>query len=351
MEWKKALPFLAGFAVILALIWWAGTEDVLTILSRASLTWLGVALLAYLGGIITWALRWHVLLEGVDVKARFRDTFAALFVGILFNNITPGARGGGEALRTYYLAKRTGSSYGQILASVTADRILDLIPVMVMMLLSMFYAYWGGVYSLFTLLLLLNIILISITGLATVVIASERRMRKIVFGLFRLLVRIMPSRVLKYEEKFSQLVDTNIPHFTNSLRTVSKDKKTFTVALGYSFLTWFFVILRNYLVFISLGYWVSFTDVMIVQMIGTAVGLISIIPGGAGLIEAVTAGSFVLLGITREMAVTASILDRIISFWLPLIVGIILVAKFGLKPKTASLGGEDTSDKSREKNE
>ncbi|WP_010479867.1 lysylphosphatidylglycerol synthase transmembrane domain-containing protein [Thermococcus zilligii] len=350
MEWKKALPFLAGLAVILALVWWAGTEEVLTILSGASLTWLGAALLAYLGGIITWALRWHVLLEGVGVKARFRDTLAALFVGILFNNITPGARGGGEAIRAYYLAGRTGPSYGRILASITADRILDLIPVMVMMLFSMFYAYWRGVYSLFTLLLLLNVIIISLTGLATVIIASESRMRKILFGLFRLLARIMPSRVLKYEEKFGQLVETNIPHFANGLRTISRDRKTFTVALGYSFLTWFFVLLRSYFIFISLSHRVSFTDVMVVQMIGTAVGLISIIPGGAGLIEAVTAGSFVLLGITREMAVTASILDRIISFWLPLVAGIIFVAKFGLKPKTASLGGEDTSDKSRGKN-
>lgn len=336
MDWRKILPFAAGIAVIGLLIWWAGTEDVLQILKKASPLWLGMALLAYLGGVVTWALRWHVLLESLGVNVKFRDTFMALFIGILFNNITPGARGGGEAIRMYYLTKRSDSTYGKVLATVTADRILDLIPVMVMLILSAFYAYSKGVYSLFTLLLLLNLLLISLTGIATVIISSEKRMKRIVFGIFNFLMRIIPSKMKKHEEKFNQLVEVNIPHFTNGLKFVARDRRAFIVSLGYSFITWFFVILRNYLVFVSLGYHVSFTDVMIVQMIGTTIGLISVVPGGAGLIEAVSAGSFVLLGVTREMAVTASILDRIISFWLPLVVGTVLVTKKGLKPKTAS---------------
>jgi len=333
MDWRKVLPFVAGILIIGALIWWAGTEGVLQILRRTSLFWLGMAVITYIGGVLTWALRWHVLIESLNLNVRFKDTFVALFVGILFNNITPGARGGGEAFRMYYLTKRSNSTYGKMLATITADRILDLVPVMVMILLSTFYTYTMGVYSLFTLLLILDILLMTLTGIATVIITSERRMRRITFGIFNFLARLVPSKVKKHEEKFNQLVDVNIPHFTDGLKLVARDRRAFVISLGYSFLTWFFVILRNYFVFISLGQPVSFTSVMIVQMIATAVGLISIIPGGAGLIEATSAGSFVLLGLTREMAVTASILDRAISFWLPLFLGSIFLSHSGLKPR------------------
>ncbi|NJF25724.1 lysylphosphatidylglycerol synthase transmembrane domain-containing protein [Thermococcus sp. Bubb.Bath] len=343
MDWRKALPFVAGITVMGALIWWAGTEGVLQILGRTNLFWLGMAVSAYMGGVLTWALRWHVLIKSLNLNVKFKDTFVALFVGILFNNITPGARGGGEAFRMYYLTKRSDSTYGEMLATITADRILDLVPVMIMLLLSTFYAYAMGVYSLFTLLLILDILLMALTGIATVIITSERRMKRITFGMFNFLERLVPSKVKKHEDKFNQLVEVNIPHFTDGLKLVARDRRAFLISLGYSFITWFFVILRNYLVFISLGQSVSFTSIMIVQMIATTVGLISIIPGGAGIIEAISAGSFVLLGITRDMAVTASILDRIISFWLPLFLGSIFLSHSGLKPREVK--GEKAAEK------
>ena len=128
-------------------------------------------------------------------------------------------------------------------------------------------------------------------------------------------------------------MEINIPHFTEGLRIVVKDKKTFLFSTFYSFLTWLFVVLRNYFVFISLGYKIGLLAVMTVQMVATAVGLISVIPGGAGIIEVTTSGVYVALGVTREMAVTSSILDRIISFWMPLFLGIVLTAYIGLKPR------------------
>ncbi|MCD6524811.1 MAG: flippase-like domain-containing protein [Thermococcus sp.] len=333
MDWKKVLPFVAAVLVIIALVWWAGTEDVVRILKRANVYYLFAALLMYFAGIITWAMRWQVIIEGLGVKVRFRDTLAALFIGLLFNNITPGARGGGEAVRVYYLVKRSKGSYGQLFASVTADRILDLIPIMTMLIFSSIYVYSLGFKELFFLILLLTLMLAGLTGLATVVMVSERRVKKVLYAIFNFLARLVPTRVKKHEEKFHSLVDTNIPHFTVGLRIAVKNRKTFVLSVFYSFVTWAFVVLRNYFIFLSLGCKIGLLAVVTVQMIATTVGIISVIPGGAGIIEAVTSGTYVVLGVTKEMAVTSSILDRIISFWLPLLLGTVMMAHFGLKPK------------------
>ncbi|EEB73516.1 flippase-like domain-containing protein [Thermococcus sp. AM4] len=333
MNWRKALPFIASVVIIVALVWWAGTEGVLRVLRRTNVYYLIVAVLMYFAGIVTWALRWHVIIKGLGIEVRFRDTLAALFIGVLFNNITPGARGGGEAFRVYYLVKRSNGSYGRLFATVTADRILDLIPVMIMLVIAAIYVYSLGFTGLFAVILLLTLMLVGLTGLATLIITSERRVRRILYMIFNLLARLIPSKIKKHEEKFHNLVDTNIPHFTEGLRIVVRDKKTFLLSTFYSFLTWAFVVLRNYFVFVSLGYKIGLLAVVTVQMIATTVGIISVIPGGAGITEAVTSGVYVALGVTREMAVTSSILDRIISFWLPLILGTIVVTHLGLKPK------------------
>ena len=333
MDWKKVLPFMAAVFLIIALVWWAGTEDVLHVLGRANVYCLLAALLMYFAGIVTWAMRWQVIIEGLGIKVRFRDTLAALFIGILFNNITPGARGGGEAVRVYYLVKRSKGSYGQLFASVTADRILDLIPVMAMLIFSAIYVYFLGFEELFLLILLLTLVLAGLTGLATVIMVSERRVERVLYAIFNLLARLVPTRVKKHEEKFHSLVDANIPHFTVGLRIVVKDRKTFVLSVFYSFATWAFVVLRSYFIFLSLGYKIGLFAVITVQMMATTVGIISVIPGGAGIIEAVTSGTYVILGVTKEMAVTSSILDRIISFWLPLILGTLVVTHLGLKPK------------------
>lgn len=333
MNPRKVLPFLAAILIIALLVWWAGAEGVLEVLSKSNLLVLSLAFLAYFMGFLTWALRWHVLMRSLGLEVRFRDTLAALFIGVLFNNITPGARGGGEAARVYYLVKRSSSTYGQVFATVTADRVLDLLPVMTMLLVSAAYVYRKGVTSLFLVVLILTLVLAGLTGLATLIVTSERRMRRTLYWFFNLLLKLVPSRVKKYEEKFNRAVDVNIPHFTGALKGVMRDRRAFAVSTFYSFVTWFFVILRNYLVFLSLGYSIHFMDVMAVQMIATAVGLLSVIPGGAGLIEATTSGAYVVLGVTREMAVTSSLLDRIISFWLPLTIGAFLMTYLGLKPK------------------
>lgn len=333
MDWKKLIPFVVGIILIAGLIWWAGTEDIVRVILRSSPFWLTMAFAAYFFGVLTWALRWHVLLRSLDVEVSFKDTFVALFVGILFNNLTPGARGGGEAVRMYYLKKRSSSTYGIVLATITADRILDLFPVVLMLLLSAVYAYLWHYHGLFVLLIILNILLLSATGIFTVIITSERRVRRTSYAIFNFLARLIPSRMKKYEEKFNRLIDVNVPHFTGGLKLVIKDREAFWVATGYSFLTWFFVILRNYFLFLSLHVNVSLVDIAVVQMIATAVGLVSVIPGGAGLIEATSAGLFVALGINREVAVTVSIVDRVISFWLPMILGFIVMGHFGLKPQ------------------
>jgi len=343
VDGKKISFMCFGILMIVLLVKWAGVEEVFQILRHGRPYYFMIAVGAYLTGIMFWALRWRVLLRSLNIHAKFRTILGALFVGIFVNNITPGARGGGEPIRMYYISKRSDGEYGPVLATVMADRVLDMIPAVLMLILSTIYVYMRGSWSLTVILLGLNVLLAVMVVASLAILLNEGRTKRFSYWLFRLASRVIPKKTKKYEEKFFRMIEVNVPKFQSGFKLLMRDKKSFLLALVYSLLLWTMIILRSYYVFMSISYTVSLQDVMVVQMVGIVIGLVSIIPGGAGLIETVNSGVYVVLGITKDVAVTATLVDRLISYWAPTLLGGIITTHFGIKT-TKSGGGSDEND-------
>ncbi len=340
---RRKVGFIAfGLLVIVLLIWWAGIREVLKVVMSARLNYLLLAFLMYLIGVVLWGLRWRILLESLDIHAAFKHTINAILIGVFFNNITPGARGGGEAVRMYYISKRSDGTYGPVFATVAADRILDLIPVITMLFLSTVYVYRLGSRSLTVALLTLNGLLAFLVIISLVIALNERRTKKLLYWLLRIARRIMPKTVKRYEDKLITVIETSVPQFQEGLRLLMKNKGAFLLALLCSFSFWGMVLLRTYFVFMSINYPTSIDKIMVVTMVSIVVGLVSIVPGGAGLIEAMNSGTYVLLGIDKNFAVTATLIDRLISYWIPTFLGGALTTHFGVRVRKEkkSLTGE-----------
>ena len=107
MNLKKIIFFIGGLLIIGALINWAGAQGIAEILRNTDLRYLLLAVLIYVLTLAAWAMRWKVLLKALYINAPFLAVFKAIFVGMFFNNISPGAKGLGEFIRVYYLAKET----------------------------------------------------------------------------------------------------------------------------------------------------------------------------------------------------------------------------------------------------
>lgn len=331
MDWRKYSISGIGLLIILLLLWWAGVGEVLGILRKSRLEYFLLAVLAYVLAVIIWALRWRVLLKSLGIDAPMKTIVGGLFVGIFVNNVTPGARGGGEPVRMYYISKRTGQPYGHVFATVTMDRIMDLIPVVVMLLLATVHVYRLGSLTL-TLTIFLLDVFFAVVVLATVgVLLSERKTKGILYWFYRRFQRIIPGKALKYEEKFIRAVEVDVPRFQENFKLLMKHRSAFLIALLYSFLFWFLVLLRSYFIFLSINRSITLPDVMVVQTIGIVVGMFSLIPGGAGLIEAINSTVYVLLGINKDAAVTATLLERLISYWAPTAIGAVVTAHFGVR--------------------
>ena len=331
---KKAGAAGLAALLILALIWVAGVRETVEILKRANPSLFLLAIIVFIATIILWALRWDVFLKGVGVNARFRDVLRGILIGMFVNNVTPGARGGGEPVRMYFIAKRSEGDYGPIFATIMADRLLDLIPVFTMLILSSWYAFSIGARKMTWILLILTFFLFLLLMIGALIMLSRKRMERLISRALAFAVRLSPGRVKRWEGKVSDMIENGIPQFQITVRMILRRKKDFAIALLLSYIFWALVILRSYLVFLSINYSIDIEKVMVVQMAAIVIGLVSIIPGGAGITETINSGLYLALGIDKSIAITATLLERLISYWGPTVVGGVLTTHFGIGIKS-----------------
>lgn len=175
MDWKKVSLFGVAMGIIAALLWWAGVDEVIAILKGARIKYLVLAFFVYILGLLAWAMRWKVLIDALNMDAPFSKVLMALMAGIFVNNATPGARGGGEPVRTYFLAKEIEMPYGPVFATVMMDRILDLIPVVGMLAVATAYVYSLGSRSLAIILIFLDVVFFGLVAFTLGILLSERK--------------------------------------------------------------------------------------------------------------------------------------------------------------------------------
>ena len=328
MDNKKMAFFVGALIIIGALIHWAGAKGVAEIIASSDWGLLLLAIVVYVFTTLTSSLRWQVLLKGLNIRAPIMVVWKAVFVGMFFNNVSPGAKGLGEFIRVYYISKRMGTPYGPTTASVMMDRILDLIPIGVMMVLATLHVYHLGETILTVIIIFLDAIMVGFSALVIGLLMSEEKAHRAIWWIFRQYQKLSKAGAEKRRGSFEKIDTVTIPTFQRDFRVLSKSRAYTLIAIGWSFVYWILTIARYYLVFLAIGQPIDPISITVVLVVSMVVGMFAIIPGGAGIIEAVNTAVFTALGINPEYAVTGTILERLISYWGPTVVGSFVAADF-----------------------
>jgi uncharacterized membrane protein YbhN (UPF0104 family) len=132
-QWLRLAGPAVSVLALAAVAWWAlhqqaphwpsgGTSQLLLLL----------AVLVYAGVTLVRGLRWYLILHRAGVPASMVDTQALIVVGYMGNTVLP-ARGG-ELLRIFFLGRRTGCSRVTILGTLIAERLLDILALLCLLL-------------------------------------------------------------------------------------------------------------------------------------------------------------------------------------------------------------------------
>lgn len=304
MEHIKKVIWVTLVSVILYCAWiaYSGYEDVLQGLQRVG--WAGFGLLLFLSLVnyVFRFLRWHWMLADVTKqKIPLIDHLYCYLAGFALT-ATPGKVG--EALRSYYL-KPHGIKVSESLAALFAERLIDLISVLIIgsLALLQFEQYrWVAYFVICVVLLAAFIVRMPFVPRVIDRIANASGSPKIKHTLHGISATI-----------------------TSAGRFMSAKIWIVGLIIGvfaWGAEAWGFVLLVNWLTgneWLYLG-----AGIYALSMI---VGAISFLPGGLGGAEAVMAAALLAIGITLADATVATIICRVVTLWFAILIGLLVMIR------------------------
>ena len=325
---KKTLFFLGISIVILAvMLYFIGIDQVIAALKIAKIEYIIIAMAMQVFTYYLYTLRWKILNGVAGMDTSIKHLLPIVMVGLAVNNITPSGRGGGEPVRAYILAREDDYLMEETFATVVADRALDTFPFVVLAVLTIIGMALTFKFDLWLLVLMVVAVIVIVIILAVLIYMSINpkfglRVDGWIIGLVR---RFYKKNSDELEEKIHGVING----FQDTMKMVIYNKKVLYYALPLSFVIWVFEILRVYFVFMAFGARVSPIVIGEVFILASLAGMIPLLPGGLGAVDSIMIIFYSAAGITSSISAAATVIERLISFWMATIIGLMILPHYG----------------------
>jgi glycosyltransferase 2 family protein len=338
-KWKIIATFAVAAFLIFAMTFLIGFNDVLTTLENAKWDWIALNFVLEAAIILVWTLRWKLILDVVDTAPKFSTLLMMLLASLFGNNVTPSAAGG-EPLRAYLLREVEGTPFEIGFATSTADRVFEFLPfVLISIISALFLLSWD--IPPVTRIVVIAMIIVSLFIFGILIYAGFRKeiTQRIVISIAK---SIYPTalRLSKKDISFNEIREKiifYINRFSTGFITALQDRNVFMVAFVLSFAMWGLDMLRMYVCFGALGVYPPVLALVIIYTIGILISLLPLLPGAWGIREATLIGLFAVVGVSADVVMAASLIDRLASYIIPTILGALAALYYGRKVKNKSV--------------
>ena len=324
----KTVIFLGISLVILAImLWFVGIDKVIDALKLANPYYILLSVILQLFIIVLYGLRWNLINKIANIHCSLKSIIPMTLVGLGVNNITPAGRGGGEPVRAYILSRDKDYPMEETFATVVADRALDTFPFVVLAIITLIaMTFHFDVDVWLMILMIIGVIaIVAFLGVIVYMCINEAFGLKVQNWVIKLVRRFYKKDTVELESKIKE----TIAGFQKTMRLLLSKKDIFFYALPVSFLIWIFEIIRVYLVFVAFG---SFVNPMIIGevfILASLVGMIPVLPGGLGAVDSVMIIFYASAGISASISAGATVVERLISYWLVTILGLCILPYYG----------------------
>jgi uncharacterized protein (TIRG00374 family) len=230
------------------------------------------------------ALRWRYFL--IPYKMSVRDAVLIYMVSIFVNWLLPVR--GGEIVKAFLARKQTGIPVREALPTVAMDKLMDLLPALVLLVILPFMPFhlsgvlWGG------LLLVAGVFLLAIVFLVMCVWKRE-----VALGLLNRVFRIMPIALRQKVEPFTE-------DFVGALLRLAAQPRLLMIAAAYTAVAVGFDALFAWLAFLTIGAVVPFAVVLFGYTLYNLAYMFPTPPGQIGSNEVIGLAVFAgIFGISR----------------------------------------------------
>jgi len=306
VSWRTLVSFLIAAAIVVIAVRQGGINwgDTWDHIRHADLRLYLLALLAFVFAMFLRGVRWHWLLRNAGEDVGTFSLFEIIYASFFVNCVIPAKMG--DVYRAFLIRQRENVGASKALGTVIAERLLDLIMLMGLLLVTGAITFHNRVPGALVPYVIAGGLL-AVFGIAVVVIMAT--------GHGSRLVRRLPERVsARYENFRHGAVQSLSPWPFVSLLTAA---------------VWCLEGTRLGLVVAALG----FTDLMhpsqflLVALVAALLTTVPFTPGGLGLVEAGMVGVLATVAdVPRTAGASITVLDRSISYGSTLVIGLVFFA-------------------------
>ncbi len=300
--------------------------EVLGVIRNANYLLIGSAVALYFINLGIWAGRWQTALSFIGSRISFRSRYSIICATVFLNNLSPGARVGGDPFgRIYMLHKLENTSYSSGMASLIGE--FALTPLIAVSFLMGGLLLQFGKESIQLSLILMAVWVLAALG-AIFVPRLFFKKRVAIKGIGNVV-----GRVLGWFGKRNDVqatLDGIEALYSNTYAIIDKWQKIVLIG-GWTLLVGVSDILRLSAIFLALGYHAPLSTLLVASSLEIIVGLVPLLPGGLVLVEGSLISILALLGIPLDVAMAATLIERGITFVLSTIVGGGVFSYLGVK--------------------
>lgn len=255
------------------------------------------------------------LLTAIALRREHWDAIIlSQLAGNAFNRVTPGGGATGAAVQARML-NDAGFEYTTALTAITVQSLLVTAALVAMPVLvipgvltgtalpgSLLQAAWLGA-----------VVFIVMAGLGTLLLATRRPVRWLGDALARI------ANLFRHRKPKIQGLGERLLRERDEIRETMGSR--WPEAVGAAVGRWFFEYLVLLLALYAIDAKPDPWSVLLAFVAASVLSMIPLTPGGLGFVEAGLTATLVAAGIGAEKALAATLLFRLVSFWLPLPVG------------------------------
>ena len=296
-----ALFIAIGVFCYAALFFWGQGAKVWDALLAFPVIYLPLLLILAALNYIVRFVRWQMYLEALSVRIGFWKSFQIFMAGLTMT-ISPGKIG--EALKAQFLSREISHPWSKGLPVVFAERLSDLMGVVVLVGLGVNVLPVGRTAALLGTAICIFFVIVIVTP-----------------GLFQSVVNLLgklpkmskPSeRLLEMHENVSRLLTPRL----------------MAASLVLSCAAWFMECLVLYFTVAACKGELGGLQTTFIYALSTLAGALSIIPGGLLVTEGSMIGLLMLSGLEKSLAISSTLIVRLCTLWFAVLLGIVFLVIF-----------------------
>jgi len=291
---------ILGIAIILSLIIYSGTSQVLKLFHGVSWQWVFYALLLYC---FTWVIR--PLFIKLHTNFSFAECFRIINIAYMMNAILPAKAGDFHLI---YSIKKKGIDLARSINILVHYRIMDLLSLIIISIpLLLVYLRNNIPEGIIEYLIIVGVIV----AIPILMLLDKKGMIKKIFEILeqKISIKLFKSIIGKSKAIYTDYDD------------LLKTKKFLSFAIALS--VWILEGVVSYMMSLSIGYPIPIYIIFLAVSVGNISKVIPVTPGGLGIYEATVILLMGLFGIPPAVATLLSLLDHVLKTLLGVLFGAI----------------------------